>query len=93
MWPFCVFDFDTPVLKEHEETVCWSTIVSRLSSVVLQVFPVGLLVPWRTACFKEKISMLAALWSINAMMAFTCWETPKCIAATAASGEEIHLPV
>lgn len=37
--------------------------------------------------------MLAALWSISAMTAFTCSETPKCIAATAASGEEIHLPV
>lgn len=30
MWPLCVFDFDTPVLKEHEETVCWSTIVVSL---------------------------------------------------------------
>lgn len=77
-------------------------IVSPLSSLefvhkpiylVLQEFHAGLLVLWRMACFKEKISMPAALWSISAMMAFTCWETPKCTAATAASGEEIPLPV
>lgn len=60
---------------------------------VSQECPVGLLVLWRTACFRGQTSMLAALWSISAMMAFTCWETPKCIAATVGSGEGIHLPV
>lgn len=60
---------------------------------VLQECPAGLLVLWRTACFRGQTSMLAALWSISVTLAFTCWETPKCTAPTVGSGEEIHQPV
>lgn len=52
-----------------------------------------LLAHWRTACTRVQISKQAALWSTGVTSAFTCWETPRCTAATAASGEDIHLPV
>lgn len=60
---------------------------------VLQECPVGLLALWRTACFRGQTSRPAALWSISVTQAFTCWETPKCTAATMESGEAMHQPV
>lgn len=80
-------------LNTNRELSDGHKIISPLSFLMLQEFPAGLLVLWRMACFKGKIFTQAALWSISAMMAFTCWETPKCTAATVASGGEIHLHV
>lgn len=57
---------------------------------MLQECPAGLLAVWTTACFRGQTSVLAALWSISVILAFTCWETPNYTAPAVGSGEEIH---
>lgn len=74
-----------------------TTVIGREvnESKIISMFqrcPVGPLNLWRMAGFKGPTFTLEAPWNISVTLDFTCWETPKCTALTAANGEEIHQP-
>lgn len=76
--------------KRRKKNSARSLIIFPCPVCVSQECPVGLLILWRTACFRGRTFMPAALWSISVTPAFTCWETPKCTVPTVESGVEIH---
>lgn len=78
------------IKKKKKKNSARSLIIFPCPVCVSQECPVGLLILWRTACFRGWTFMPAALWSISVTPAFTCWETPKCTVPTVESGVEIH---
>lgn len=78
------------IKKKKKKNSARSLIIFPCPVCVSQECPVGLLILWRTACFRGRTFMPAALWSISVTPAFTCSETPKCTVPTVESGVEIH---